>query len=629
MPAHTEWPASSEIWILSDKEVPPSGLDLGPAPNDREVRYFEAIARLKPGVSFEAAQQDLNRVAAIIQQHNLPLAKRRDIRIQELREEIVGDIRGALLLLQGAVGLVLLIACANVSSLLIARATGRRRELAVRAALGAGRGRLIRQLLTESVLLGIAGGIAGLLLGGWLIVLLTRVLPATVPRADTIGLDRVVGLVTVGVALVTGVLFGVMPALQASYTDAQSALKQAGERGGTGSVRALGRSVLVVGEVALTLVLLAGAGLLLNSLIRLQHVDSGLKTENVTVAPLVLPQSRYPARASQVDIYRRLIERLSQQSGVQSVAVMFPAPLRGNSAGGTFDIEGGPRGNSADRAYASLGSVSGAFFAAMGIPMIAGRTFTDSDVKDAPPVVIVSAALARKYWPNEDPIGKRLKFDDNPNARWTTVVGIVGDVRQLGLSQPPPPILYFSYQQFALPFTNVVVRSTAPTATVAALIRSELKTLDADLTANNISSLQGLLDRSIAQPRFRTWLFGAFALVALLLAAVGVYGLISYSVSQRTREIGIRVALGAQPSQVLLQIMREGMRLTLIGVALGLAAAFAGARILATFLFGVEPSDPLTFVSVALLLLVVAGLATYIPSRRALGVDPLVALRTE
>jgi predicted permease len=628
MPAQTEWPAGAEVWVLSDKEVPPTPVDVGQAPDDREVRYFEAVGRVKSGVTVAQASDDLSRVASIIQQRHPSTSARRDIRIARLHDEIVGDIRLALVVLQSAVGLVLLIACANVSSLLITRATGRRRELAIRAALGADRGRLVRQLLTESLLLGIAGGLAGLLLGSWLTVLLVRVLPNTVPRTEGIELDRIVALTTIVAALLTGILFGVLPALQASRADANSALKQSGERGGTGGGRSRGRTVLVVAEVALTLVLLAGAGLLLNSLLRLQRVDSGMKPENVTVVPLIVPQSRYATRASQVGVYQRLIDGLARRGEINSVGVGFPGPLRGGSASATFDIEGRPP-NPADKPFANIGSVSGGFFQAMGVPLVSGRTFTESDTEDATAVGIVSAAFARKYWPGENPVGKRLRFDEDTKTPWTVVVGLAGDVRQLGLHEDPPPILYIPYQQFPLPFTNVIVRSPAPTGAVASLVRTELAAIDPELPLGDASSLQTVLDRSVAQPRFRTMLLIAFALVALVLAAVGVYGLISYSVTERTREIGIRIALGAQPQQVVSSIMREGLVLAATGIVVGLAGALTAARVLGSFLFGVGASDPLTLTVVALILLAVACLATYVPSRRALRVDPITALRTE
>ena len=625
VPVRAEWPENARVWVMAQDEVPPSPIDAA-ANTDREVRYFDAIGRLKSGVTFAQAGQDLLRVAAIIQPRRLATSEGRDITIARLQDEIVGDVRFGLLVMQMAVGLVLLIACANVSSLMIARATGRKRELAIRAALGAGRGRMIRQLLTESLLLGIAGGTVGLLTGAWLTTLLVNVLPSGVPRTREISLDFVVAGATLILALGTGMLFGVMPALQASRTDASEALKRGGERG---SARPRARAALVVLEVALTLMLLAGAGLLLNSFLRLQRVDSGLQPENVTVVGFMLPQSRYPTGPSRSDAYRRLIEGLSARPEIQAVGVGFPGPFGGSNASGSFFIEGRPTTTPADRPFANLGAVSGGYFQAMGIPLIGGRTFAESDTDDAPEVAIANLAFVRKYWPNENALGKHVRFDDNPKAPPITIVGIVGDVRQLGLQRDAPPILYFPYGQFVLPFTNISLRSSAPSNTVAALLKAQFAAVDPELPLGTINTLQGVIDRSVAQPRFRTALLSAFAIVALLLAAVGLYGLISYSVTQRTREIGIRMALGAGPMQVLLPMVREGLALAFAGTALGLIGALLGARVLSSFVFGVETTDPVTFGLVATLLLGVAFVATLIPSRRALRVDPITALRAE
>ena len=626
LPAGAEWPDAARIWVLSQKGVPPSPIELNEA-TSREVRYFEAIARLRQDVTLEQAGQDMNRLAAILQQRRATTSQPRGIRLSVLREEIVGDVRDGLLVMQAAVGLVLLIACANVSSLLIARATGRRRELAIRAAMGAGRGRLIRQLLAESVLLGVIGGLCGLLAGAWMTVMLVGVLPDGVPRAAEIELDRVVAIVTLAAALATSVLFGVMPALQASQADAGSALKRGGERGSSGRARA--RAALVVAEVALTLVLLAGAGLLLNSFLRLQQVESGMQPENVTVASIVVPETRYPTSPAQMDVYRRVLEGLSARPEVRAVGIGFPGPLRGSNASGAFFVEGRPTSDPADRPFANIGSVSGGFFSAMGIPLIAGRTFAESDSADSPEVAVVSAALARKYWPGENAVGRRVTFDDNTKDPWRVIVGVVGDVRQLGLDQDAPPILYIPYEQFPLPFTNIAVRSSLPSSTVAALVRAQLSAVDPELPPGDIVSLQTVLERSVAQPRFRTMLIAAFAVVALTLAAVGVFGLISYSVTQRTREIGIRIALGAQPRQVLAPMLREGLLLAGLGLGIGLAGALIFARVLSSFLFGIGATDPLTYAVVSIVLLSVAFLATYIPSRRALRIDPITALRTE
>jgi putative ABC transport system permease protein len=384
-----------------------------------------------------------------------------------------------------------------------------------------------------------------------------------------------------------------------------------------------------VAEVALTLVLLAGAGLLGTSFLRLQRVDPGFKPEQVTITHLFLPQAGYPTGAAQTQLYRRLLDGLGARPDLQAVGIGFPGPFSARSTGGTFVIEGPGSATPADRPFAHFGTVSGGYFAAMGIPLLSGRTFEDGDVAGAPRVAIVTAALARRFWPGQDPLGKRLRFDGDENAPWWTVVGLAGDVRQLGLSREAPALLFLPYAQFALPFTSVAVRSSLPQAAVTALLKSQFAAIDPDLPLGRVSSLQAEVERNLGQPRFRAMLIGVFAVLALVLAAVGVYGLISFTVAQRTREIGIRVALGAAPRQVVVPVIREGIILALAGIGIGLAGAVAAARALSAFLFGVGATDPLTFSGVALLMLLVAAVASYIPSRRALRIDPVLALRAE
>ena len=628
MPPAFDWPEGTRVWQLSRSPVPPSPLDLKDPLTNRDGHYFEAVARLKPDVTLAAARQDVHTVATVLQREHPDTDAGRDFELVPIRTDLTGDVRGALLVIQAAVGLVLLIACANVSSLLIARATGRRRELAVRAALGASRADLVWQLLIESVVLGAVGGALGLLAGSWLVVWLVRLLPEAMPRTTAISLDRTVTLVTLGAAFATSLLFGIMPAWQASRADATAAMKQTGERGS--SSRGRGRATLVVAEIALTLVLLAGAGLLANSFLRLQRVDPGFTPAHVTIAELAIPQTRYANGPDQIRLYRRLLEGLKSRPEFQAIGLGFPGPLRGSNASATFDIEGRPSKSDADKAFANIGLVSGGYFEAMGIPLVAGRTFTDQDVGDAaPPVAIVSAAFARKYWPGQNAVGRRFRFEANDREPWFTIVGVINDVRQLGLREAAPPLLYLPYDKLPLPFTTVAIRTTLPEAGVASLLRSQLHALDPDLPFTGISTLRSIVDRSVDAPRSRAVLITAFALLALILASVGVYGLISYTVLQRTREIGIRVALGASPHQVLMTVVREGLTLAIAGIVIGLAGAALATRALSAFLFGVSSADPLTFSAVALLMLVVALAASYVPSRRALSVDPVVALRAE
>ena len=621
MPAGFRWPNDARVWVLSDKEVPPSPIENGADAAHRDVRYFEAVARLRPDWSISRAQADLDAVAAALSRE-YPATDDQGLRILPLHEQLVGDVRPALIVLQGAVGVVLLIACANVSSLLLARTFGRRRELAIRAALGAARRDLLKQLLTESLVLGALGGLAGLLLGAWLVPVLANFVPGGIFGTQNVRLDSTVTVVTMVVALATGVLFGLLPAVQASHTNALATIRDSGDRASTARARA--RSALVTLEIALTLVLLAAAGLLLNSFMRLERVDSGFQPDHVVIAQLLVPQNRYPTGAQQAALYRQLLERLSQHSELQAVAVGFPGPLKGDNASGTFYPEGRDTNTTS---FANFGTVSGGYFRAMGLRLVAGRTFADTDTAESPEVMIVNEMMARQAWPGQNAVGKRVRLDADPKTPWTTVVGVVSDARQLGLHEAPPPIVYVPYPQLPLPFTTVAVRSTLPEGSVESFLRSELASVDPNLAWTEVSTLQSVLDQSINQPRFRTTLISIFAALALLLSAVGVYGLVSYSVTQRTREFGIRMALGARPAQVLMPVLREGVVLAAIGITLGIAGALALTRVLERFLFGVGATDPLTFVAVAIVLLGVTLVASYLPSRRAARVDPLTVLR--
>jgi putative ABC transport system permease protein len=624
LPSRAGWPERTGLWVLSPRAVPPSPV---PLPDDQletddEMGYISVIARLKREMPLPQAQDDLTRLVREMRRGSP--GEQTDIRLGRMYDEIVGNVRPALLVLQAAVGLVLVIACANISSLLLARASGRRRELAIRAALGAGRGRLVRHTLAESVALGVAGALAGLLLGAWLVALLTRVLPPNIPRREEIALDWTVALVALAIALLCSALFGAIPALQASRTDALATMKESGSR--TMSSRSRGRATLVVAEIALTLVLLVGAGLLINSFVRLQRVDSGFRPDHTTVMGIALPEARYPTAKQQTALFDELLTRLAGRPEFQTVAIGFPAPLRGNNASGSFRIEGRPADGDR-RPFANFAIVSGGYFSAMGIPVVSGRTFIDPG-GSAERVVMVNQALARRYFDGTDPLGKLIRFEGE-RAVPMTIVGVVGDARQLGLHAPAPPILYFQYDDFTLPFTNVVVRSPLPESSVAAAMRTELLQLEPQLSIGEASALRTILDRSIAEPRSRSFLLTTFALLALVLAAVGIYGLISHSVTERTREIGIRMALGAPRRQVLGSVLREGFNLAALGIILGLIGAVVASRAISRFLFGVGATDPATFAIVCTLLLGVALLASYIPSRRAVRVDPVVALRSE
>jgi predicted permease len=445
---------------------------------------------------------------------------------------------------------------------------------------------------------------------------------------DQIGLDVRVAAIAILVSFASALLFGVIPALQASRTDASLVLRDADRAATGGRHRARTRAVLVVCEIALTLILLVAAGLLGNSFIRLQHVDPGFRVDQVTLVSLPVPQSKYPDGKRQAAFYQRVLEAMERRPEIQSAAILFPNPIEGRNANGTFTIEGQPALKRTDRPSAALGSISPNYFRTLEIPIIEGRTFTDQDREPAPPVAIVNAMLARKYFAGQDPVGKRVRFGDS-GEDWITIVGVVGDSRNVGLNEPPTPLLYLPYHTFPLAFMGIVARSGGGSGVVASIVRSAVKNIDPEMPVDKIVPLRELLTESVAEPRFRTLLLGAFALLAVALASVGVYGLISFSVTQRTREIGIRVALGAQARQVVMPLVLEGMTLAITGIALGVAGSFAATRLLAGFLFGVRPTDPLTHFAVVVLLLGVALLATYIPSRRAARVDPINALRTE
>lgn len=629
MPASFAYPVGAKAWVLSTRPVPLPPLDVaGDLLESRGVHYFKAIARLRPGITLEQARADLASLAQSQARRFPETDGGRGVELQSLQERIVGDVRDALYMLLAAVGVVLLIACANVASLLLARASGRRRELAIRAALGAGRGRLVRQLITESLLLGAAGAVAGLLAGSWAIALLLKVIPDGIPRVEDIGLDVRVAGVAVFAAFACALLFGLAPALQGSRTDASDALGDANHRTTAGRGRANTRAALVVFEIALTLMLLVSAGLLANSFMRLQRVDPGFRVEQVTIVRLPLPQSKYPDGKRQAAFYQRVLDGLEQRPETQSAAILFPSPIEGGHATGTFTLEGQPSSTRADRPFTSIASVSADYFRTLGIPMVTGRTFAEQDREPAPAVAIVNATFARKYFAGQNPLGRRVRFGDSGDD-WITIIAVVGDSRNVGLHELPTPLLYLPYHRFALPFMAFAIRSTAPIASVSSVARGVIKLADPELPVDKIETLGDVLKESVAEARFRTLLLGAFALMAVVLAAVGIYGLISYSVAQRTREIGIRVALGAQARQVLAPVLREGLSLAVAGIVIGLAGSLAVSRVLKSFLFGVEATDPLTYTAVALLLLSVAMLASYIPSRRALGVDPITALRSE
>jgi putative ABC transport system permease protein len=587
-----------------------------------------AIARLKPGVTLEQAQSDMTAVARRIEEQNPVTNEGMGVTIIPLREGLVSvDYRRALLILMGVVGLVLLIACANVANLLLARASARAKEVAIRTALGAGRWRVFRQLLTESVVLGLMGGALGLGLAFWGLDLLLAAIPIDLPFWMKFNLDRRVVGFTAGVTMLTGLIFGVAPALQTSKVDLNESLKEAG-RGALGASRHRLLRSLVVAEVALSLVLLIGAGLMMVSFMRLQHTDPGWNPENLLTLRVNLPGAKYNTPEKRNGFFKDLLDRVSAAPGVQASGAVSSLPLGGNW-GRSLTVEGFPVLSVGQAPMINHCVITPNYFHAMGIPILTGRDFTDADMRDSMKVTIVDERLAREYWPKENPLGKRVRFGPPENNEpWHTIVGVVGAVKQEGLRLTRRRTVYLPHSQISVNGMALAVRAANP-ENLAPAIRGQVKAVDPDLPVINVRTMTEVISRSVWQPRLYAILFGVFAAVALALASVGIYGVMAYSVSERTREIGIRVALGAQTRDVLRLVVAQGMTLTLIGAAIGLAASLALTQLMRTMLFEVSATDPLTFAALAALLSVVALLACYLPARRATKVDPMVALRCE
>ncbi|MEK6408191.1 MAG: ABC transporter permease [Acidobacteriota bacterium] len=617
---------SVELWatvaVDSDGEEPMT--------SQRGAHYMEVIARLKPNVSRARAQSEMDVIAARLEQQYPDSNSHRGISVIPALETLVGDIRPALLILLGAVGCVLLIACANVANLLLARATIRHKEMAIRAALGATRARVVRQLLTESVLLSLAGGALGLLVALWSTQLLVALSGDDVPRAAQIGLDgRVLGF-TLLVSLLTGLVFGLFPALHSSKTDLTESLKEGGRGSTDGARRNRMRGALVVAEVAIAVVLLVGAGLLIQSLRRLQQVNPGFDPHNVLTLSLGLPEVKYSSQR-QIDFYRQVLSRIESLPGVRSASAVLPLPLGSDRLRLSFETEGRPmaRGDLPASEYRATGLN---YFRTMGIPLLAGRDFTERDDKKSTPVIIVNEAFAQKFFPGEDPIGKHIKpgiSTDETKPVWREIVGVVGSVKHLSLGVPPDPEYYAPHAQLPFDSMTIVAKTDGDPRSLIAAVQSEVRTLDRDLPVYNIKTLEEYVAASVAQPRFNTTLLAIFAALALILTAVGLYGVMSYSVTQRSHEIGIRMALGARQQDVLKMVVRQGMMLTGIGLGAGLVGAYFLTRLMATLLYGVSATDPITYAAIAVLLAGVALGACLVPARRATKVDPMIALRYE
>jgi putative ABC transport system permease protein len=625
MPSGFSYPfKDTEIW--SPRAFTPEQL------TNRGMHYLQVVARLRTGVTLAKANAELEvlskRLARAYPETN------REIRrffAEPLHETYTRDARSGLIVLMAAVAFILLIACANIANLLLSRATRRQREIAVRTALGAGRARIVRQMLTESALLAVGGGLLGILLADWCFNFLKNLIPVDLSRAVSLTLDlRVLGFAVL-ISLVSSFLFGMAPALQVSKLDLNDVLKEGG-RGSAGPRRRIFRNLLVVGEVALSLMLLVGSGLLLESFSRLRGLDPGFRSDHVLTVRLEVPGTRYGEFAKRSEFFERVLERVRALPGVKVAGFTSALPLTWD--GGTSGFT--PEGMALDPniSYdANNRVVTPGYFEAMRIPLRRGRLFDKSDGQDASPVAIINETMARKFWPNQDAVGKRFKFGSpQDKTSWSRIAGVVGDVRQMRLNEAPRQEMYFPYWQakdnWMVP-RDLSIRTSRDPLSLAGAVRQAVWSIDRDQPVSNVMTLDDLLDQEVAQRRVQAALLGSLAALALILACVGIYGVLSYLVTQRTQEIGIRVALGANATAVFRTVAGQGMALAAIGIGTGTAAALALSRLLASLLFGVEATDPITYAGAVIVFAAVALLACYFPARRAARVDPMVALRYE
>ncbi|MFY9556006.1 MAG: ABC transporter permease [Blastocatellia bacterium] len=628
MPAGFKWhikkgsltAKSAELWapwvITNDMRV-------------RRGRFMTVAARIKPEVTLEQAKSEMNVIGARLEEQYNDFNAQWGVNVVPLRTQFTGELRPALLVLLGAVGFVLLIACANVANLLLSRAAARQREIAVRVAIGAGRGRIVRQLLTESVLLAAIGGAAGLLLALWGTDLLVSLSPRELADLQQVSISAPVLVFTFSISLLTGIIFGLAPAFEATGINLSESLKEGSKNVGGGNRSHRLRSGFVVAEIALALVLLVGAGLLVRSFNRLQSVDPGFNAANVLTMRMSLPRRKYDTDPKRIDFFRRAVEGIRALPGVTAVGATNFLPFAGPYAGTLIEIEGRPKLPPGQGLGSGVCVTDATYFNAMQIPLKRGRLFTEQEATEMRHVVVINEAFARKNLPGEDPLGKRVTIymkDDNVP---TEIIGIVGDSKHMGLDGEVEPMSYWPHPELAYPFMTLVIRTQGDAASIAPAARNVIQALDSEQPLADVRTMESLLSDSVARARFNTLLLTVFAVVALILAAVGIYGVMSYAVTQRTHEIGVRMALGAQTSHVLALVVRQGMMLAVLGVGIGLAAAFALTRVLASLLFGVSPTDLLTFSVITLLLGSIALLACYLPARRATKVDPMIALRYE
>ena len=616
----------SDLPLLSEAQIWLPAPLLHKLMHIRGGHFLRVVGRLKPGVTLDQARADLDSVAAKLESQYPDTDKGWSLRARPLSEVLIGPVRPALLLIWAAAGLLLLIACANLANLILTRSIGRQKEFAIRTALGATRTRMIRQALTESLMLSIGGGTLGVLAATWGVRLLRASGPARVPRLEEVHIDPAVLAFAVGISLLTGAVFGLIPALQTSRLRFSEGLKESAHTSTPASHKRL-RSALVIGEIAISLALLVSAGLLIKSFWLTIHVNPGFQTQHVLTARLGLNGPAYGDPDHRARFWQELEKRIANLPGVEAVGATSELPLTSEHSDNPFHIPGRSYGPSEfDDAF--FRQVTPGYLAAMRIPLLAGRWLDERDTANGPGTVLVNQAFAKRFFPGQDVLGKPLQLmgDLQPNRE---IVGIVGNISHTALSDPQQPEMYVAYAQYAPPTMNLVVRAAANPDSLAASLLQTVRALDRDETISAIRSMDDIVDSSVSQPRFSSSLLSLFAALALMLASVGLYGVMAYSVSQRTNEIGIRIALGAKQTDVLKMIVVQGMKLALMGVAIGLAGALAIGRFLATMLYQVKPTDPLTLVFMSIALIGVSLLANYIPARRAAKVDPIVALRYE
>ena len=632
-----QFPAPSDLWVLGrDRNAVPMSLISQIPKNDwsheRGAHFISVVGRLKSDASLSQAQSDIAGIARRQEQAFPKTNGGLGSNTVPLHTQIVGSVQGVLFILLGAVGLVLLIACTNVASLMLARATQRDREMAIRMAVGASRWCLIRQLLAESLLLSFIGGLAGSVVSVWVVDIFIKLSPGDIPRLSEASVDlRLLGF-TFLISILTGIGFGLLPAFQAARTNLNSSLKESATKASEGRQRRRSRNVLVAAEIALAQVLLVGAGLLIISYVRLTEINPGFNADKVLTAKIAPSTRKYPDPQSRATFYTAVLDHLRALPGVKSAGMVMNLPLSGASMNRGFHVEGRQEPKPDENITMDYQVVSPDYFSTLEVPIIRGRGLTNADTESSERVIVVNQTMARRYWPNEDPIGKRMAIgESSKDTSWRTIIGIVGDIRHASLSEAAGPCGFIAYRQDleSWPRMAFVIKGNTDAVSLTSAVRRELIDIDPAQPVYGIEPLEKLLNTSVAQRRFVMLLVGSLAFIALVLAMIGVYGVSSFSVSERTHEIGIRMALGAKPRDVLVMVLGQGMRVALVGMAIGLGSALALTRLLASLLFEVSATDPRTFAMVAVLLGAVASLACYLPARRATKVDPLVALRYE